>query len=111
MILRKAISRSMRVTDPQGTWESLNWINVIQVGRIVATLEGMSVAYDRQSLARTLERMGTDPDFANRRSRWMRVLIRFVVNLGIHRLTVFLPLAFHPIIDCRISKTANRTGE
>lgn len=104
IVFRKAIYQSSRVTDPQGTWESLNWINANRVSRIVASLEGMSAIFDRETLARTLERIGTDPVFANRRSKWLRHLVGFLVKLRIHRATVHMPLVMHPIIDCRICK-------
>ncbi len=110
IVFRKAIYQSTRVTDPRGTWESLNWINTNQVSRIVASLEGMSAIFDREALARTLERIGTDPVFASRRSKWLRRLVGFLVKLRIHRATVHIPLFMHPIIDCRICKAMTAEG-
>lgn len=105
IVLRRAIFQSKRVTDAGGTWASLNWINVVQVRRLVTRMAHMRIAFDRRAISRALERVRADPFFAQRRSAWMRAVIGLMVGLRIHRLTEWIPVSIHPIIDCRIWKT------
>lgn len=93
--------------DPAGTWRSLNWINTIQVRRIVGGLAGMKVTCSRNMLASTFERIATDPNFASRRSGFFRRVILTLVGLRVHRLLKFVPAFMQPIMDCRVDKLAN----
>lgn len=105
-ILGRKIFYSRRVSDPVGTWKSLNWINVIRIKRVVRRLSGIKVTFNRSMLASTLERVALDEEFAGRRSPAMRKLILMVVRLRIHLLLHLIPAAMQPIIDCRIEKIA-----
>ncbi|MEI7612353.1 MAG: methyltransferase domain-containing protein [Betaproteobacteria bacterium] len=104
MVFSEAILRSSRVTDPIGTWASLNWINVRQIQHIVDKTNGLTLRFDRDLIVHTLERVALDPDFAKRRSAWVRAVIGTIVKLGIHRFTRFVPALLQPIIDCRIKR-------
>jgi len=106
-ILRRKIFCSRSVSDPAGTWKSLNWINVIQIKRVVRRLSGLKVTFNRSMLASTLERIAFDAEFAGRRSPAIRGLILMLVRLRIHLLFSLIPSAIQPIMDCRIEKTAN----
>lgn len=106
-ILRRKIFCSQSVSDPAGTWKSLNWINVVQIKRVVRRLSGLKVTFNRSMLASTLERVALDTEFAGRRSSAMRGLILMLVRSRIHLLFSFIPSAMQPIMDCRIEKTAN----
>lgn len=98
------IFRSHRVPDPAGTWKSLNWINVVQVGRCVRRASGLRVTFNRSMLVTTLGRMVSDPSFAARRSPCVRRFLSGLVRLRMHYLLGFVPARFQPIIDCRVEK-------
>lgn len=105
-VFGRRIFESKNMPDPLGTWLSLNWINVLQVQRIAAKLEGISVNFNRSLLVDTLERVVSDPHFASRRSPAMRFAMSLLVRVGLHRLLRFLPALSQPIMDCRIQKTS-----
>lgn len=105
ILLGWAIFSTTRVTDPQGTWKSLNWISIFQVRKIIRHLTGVTAIFKKDILGQMLERIGTDPQFAQRRSAWMRRVIGVLVFFRFHRIvTALIPLLFYPIIDCRIRK-------
>ena len=95
---------SRRVTDPAGTWSSLNWITVPRVRRSVRGLPGMRVSFGRSLLVSTLERVVSDPAFAARRSPALRAALGGLVKLGIHRLFALVPAACQPLMDCSMHK-------
>ena len=105
---RGSIFNSKRVTDPQGTWSSLNWISIFQVRGVVRHLSGMTAIFGRDAFNQALERIGADDDFAQRRSSWMRKVIGVFVFFRVHRiLTRLIPLLFYPIMECCIRKVGN----
>jgi len=106
-LLGRRIFGSHRVPDPSGTWKSLNWINVVQLGRCARRLSGLRVTFNRAMLVSTLERIVSDPDFAARRSPSMRRFLSGLVCLRIHCLLGLVPAMLQPIIDCRIQKISN----
>ena len=103
-IFRKKIFENQAIFDPKGTWESLNWINVLQIKRNVKQLPVLSVSFNRKLLISTLNRIGTDIEFANRRSKWIRYCIKVLIKFRIHYLFGFIPALFRPIIDCKIQR-------
>lgn len=98
------IGVSKRVSDPLGTWESLNWISVYQIRKTVSRLKGFRLTFCPDQVVRTLERVGTDMEFASRRSASMRKIVNLSVRLGLHRLAGLIPTLFQPIIDCCVSR-------
>lgn len=106
-MLGQRIFGSRTVPDPVGTWKSLNWINIIQIKRVVRRLSGLKVTFSRSMLASTLERIALDKKFAGRRSPAIRNLILILVRLRIHFLFGLIPAAMQPIMDCRIDRTAD----
>lgn len=107
VLLGWKIFESQRVPDPSGTWKSLNWINVINVGRCVRGMSGFRVTFNRAMLVTTLERVTSDMDFAARRSPCMRSFLSSLVRFRIHYLLGFVPALLQPIIDCRIQKISD----
>ncbi len=105
-LLRKKIFDNPTMPDPAGTWQSLNWIDVIQVGKYVRRLPGIKLNFNRSTLVKSLERIASDPDFADRRSPAIRSLLIILVRLHMHYLFAFIPSVFQPIMDCRIEKIA-----
>lgn len=98
------IFTSKNMPDPAGTWQSLNWIGVLQVRRAAASLKGISTTFNRSLLVSTLERVAVDRDFASRRSPAMRSVLLWFVRLHLHQLFRFVPAVFQPIMDCRLQK-------
>jgi 2-polyprenyl-3-methyl-5-hydroxy-6-metoxy-1,4-benzoquinol methylase len=103
-MLGKKIFGSKKIADPAGTWQSLNWINVIQVRKIVQQLPGLKVIFNRCLLVVTIERIASDPDFASRRSSMIRIILLLLLKSQLHRLLQFVPAALQPIIDCKLQK-------
>jgi SAM-dependent methyltransferase len=103
-VFYRQIFRSKKMPDPAGTWQSLNWIGVLQVRRVAASLKGISTTFDRSFLVSTLERVAVDQSFASRRSPAMRSVLLWFVRLRLHQLLRFVPAVFQPIMDCRLQK-------
>ena len=105
-VLRERILGCTHMPDPAGTWRSLNWINVSQIRRVVRQVPGLRVEFDRTQLVSTLERMVSDPGFAARRSPLLRGVLGWLVRHGLHRLFALVPVIAQPIIDCRLTRSA-----
>lgn len=106
-VLWDKIFGSTTVPDPVGTWGSLNWINVVQIIRVVRRLSNLRATFNRSMLASTLERIALDSEFATRRSPAVQSLVLILVRWRIHLLFRFIPITIQPIMDCRIEKTAD----
>ena len=104
-LLRRQIFRNKNIPDPEGTWKSLNWIDVIQIRKGIKRLPELSVAFNRCLLASTLERVVFDKDFSRRRSKWVYVVVVALVQLRLHYIVGFLPAMLQPIIDCVVTRT------
>jgi SAM-dependent methyltransferase len=105
-MMGRKIFGSQTVRDPAGTWKSLNWINVVQIKRVVRRLSGFNVTFNRSMLASTLERIAVDTEFASRRSPILRSLISILVRLRIHFLFRLIPASMQPIMDCCVEKAS-----
>ena len=103
-VFYRRIFESQSMPDPAGAWQSLNWINVLQVRQVAAGLKGISAGFGRSLLVSTLERVADDPHFASRRSPAMRAILLWFVRTHLHQLFRFVPAAFQPIMDCRLEK-------
>ena len=101
---REKIYSSPVVVDPEGTWRTLNWINVMEVRRIVKQIPNLKIRFNRNLLSTTIARIVTDQEFAARRSPAIRALLTLFVWLKLHCLLVMIPLFCQPGIDCRIEK-------
>ncbi|MGG1944404.1 methyltransferase domain-containing protein [Trinickia sp. NRRL B-1857] len=106
-LMNRRIFGNQKLDDPVGTWQSLNWITVGQIVRAVGRHPELRVAFSRDLLTSTLERVTRDPEFAARRSAVVRNGIALLVRSGLHRLPAALPASMLPIIDCRIERPAN----
>lgn len=91
--------------DPTGTWQSLNWISVLQVSKLVRQMPELSVAFNKQFLVSTLARIAYDNEFSARRSKLMRALIRILLCFRLHYLAGLIPATIQPIIDCTLTRT------
>jgi hypothetical protein len=104
-LLKGQIFRNKNIPDPEGTWKSLNWIDVIQIRKGIKRLPELSVTFNRRLLASTLERVVFDKDFSMRRSKWVYVVIVALVQLRLHYVVGFVPATLQPIIDCAVTRT------
>ncbi len=106
-LMGRKIFGSQRVPNPFGVWKSINWINVLQVLRLVRRLSEFRVTFNRSMLVSTLGRIVSDPDFAARRSPGMRRFLSGLVRLRMHYLLGLVPAMLQPIIDCSIQKISD----
>jgi|SRR5215813_3436028 len=104
-LLKGQIFRNKNIPDPEGTWKSLNWIDVIQIRKGIKRLPELSVTFNRRLLVSTLERVVFDKDFSMRRSKWVYVVIVALVQLRLHYVVGFVPAMLQPIIDCAVTRT------
>ena len=93
--------RNHSMTDPIGTWGSLNWITVPQMRRI-AKQQHLTMDCNRRLFSEILERATQDASFASRRSRWMVTLIRALVRLRFHYIATLVPVRVQPAMDVRL---------
>nr|WHW29465.1 hypothetical protein [uncultured bacterium] len=103
-VFYRRIFMAKNMPDPVGTWQSLNWIGVLQVRRVAARLNGIKISFNRSLLVSTLERVVVDKEFASRRSPVIRRVLSLIVRLRLHHLFRFVPAALQPIMDCRLEK-------
>lgn len=92
------------LTDPWGTWQSLNWISVLKIQNIVNHLAHSRVKFRRDLVLKMFERVVYDAQFFKRRSSWMNAIIGGIVSLKLHKLTAYIPATAQPVIDCVIFK-------
>jgi SAM-dependent methyltransferase len=109
-VLHRKIHGRPGIADPAGLWESLNWINVSGLRRMAARMQELKMTFDTRLLAATFERIGSDPDFAARRSPLVRNAILWLVRLRLHRVLGWVPAAVQPIIDCRVERLSAPGG-
>ena len=103
-IFHEQIFDSVRVPDPVGTWNSLNWISVSSIRRFLRQQSDLKGTFNASLLVSTFERVLSDSAFAKRRSKWVTSIIITIVKLRLHHLLRFVPVSLQPIMDCRITK-------
>ena len=106
-LMGRRIRAYAAAADPEGLWQSLNWITVPAVARACRKLAGARAVFDTNILADALERVVFDPVFAARRPAWLRAIARGLVATRLHRLLALLPAFMQPIIDCRIERVGS----
>ncbi len=99
------IFRNNKVTNPEGVWNSLNWINGYQISKVIKHLPELKLSFNHNSFFYILERISFDKEFAARRSKWLRVGILALVRLRLHYLVRLVPAMFQPTIDCVVTRT------
>ncbi len=102
--MRRWISTSTRVYDPEGLWASLNWISVPQVRRAVRVLPYARIRFHHEILRDAFERVVDDEQFAARRSPWVRRIVALAVACGVHRALSVLPASLMPVMDCAVER-------
>lgn len=104
-VFARRIFGSSRVSDSRGVWNSLNWISVPMISRIVKTIPGVGVRFDRTIFSDALDRVVTDDHFASRRSMWVRIAAIFFVKTKLSKIFTWLPASLLPIVDCSVSRS------
>ncbi len=99
---RNRILNSRTVLDPQGTWQSLNWISVASVRRTCRRDLGIEPEFDRTVSYRFVRRAIDDPSFQRRHSRFLCALCASIDAIGASRLLTHLPAEAQPALSCRI---------
>lgn len=102
-LLRKKIY-GHAMLDPAGVWASLNWISVVCLQRMARRMRGLKITFSTSFFVATLERVASDPGFAQRRSPFTRNAILFLVRLRLHQLFRLMPAFLQPVMDCRVEK-------
>jgi hypothetical protein len=105
-----AIRNSSRVLDPEGTWDSLNWINLIAVRSAVRRMPFIKLSLNRDVLPLTLARAINDPVFASRLSPLVRRLAGWLVMSGAYRFVRWMPLEMQPLMDVTLTVPAAQPG-
>ena len=90
--------------DPAGLWKSLNWISVVSIRRMAKRLPSLDITFNTGFFVFTLERVASDPDFAQRRSTFMRKAILLLVKFRMHQLFRFMPAVVQPVMDCTVKR-------
>ena len=90
--------------DPKGTWESLNWITVSSVKKIIESQPYLTLKLHQSMLASMFARINTDKEFAKRRSPLVVKCIRMIVFLRLHLLLPIISASLQPVMDCVITK-------
>jgi SAM-dependent methyltransferase len=103
-IFKRHILNKPEVIDNKGLWKSLNWISPLQICKFTKKNKTIEVSYRKKILEDTLVRVLNDKLFSSRRSYWMRLLVKFMVLMGIHKIFSHIPLVFQPVLDCNIRK-------
>lgn len=104
-LMRGRIVRATSLGDPEGVWDSLNWITVPKVRRIAREERTLSISFSTGTFVRMLERAVSDAGFARRRSRWMVAGIRMLGSLRLLHLATLIPATCQPIMDVRLTRT------
>jgi 2-polyprenyl-3-methyl-5-hydroxy-6-metoxy-1,4-benzoquinol methylase len=104
-VLSRKIFGSSRVSDSRGVWDSLNWISVPMISRVVKSIPGVRAQFDRTIFSGALDRVVADDHFASRRSMWIRITAVFFVKTRLSKIFTWLPAWLLPIVDCSVSRS------
>jgi SAM-dependent methyltransferase len=103
-LMRARIYGNKVMDDPQGLWQSLNWIDVLKVRAFAAADDSLVLTFNKRTLAWMLARALSDEGFAKRRARWMVAGIRLLSTMGVLKLVAWVPALLQPIMDVRLTK-------
>jgi SAM-dependent methyltransferase len=96
----KRIARIEAQTDSAGLWKSINFISVPAL-KSHCGLRGIDVSFDRGVMARMLDRLDMDPEFAKRQSA-VAGIARVLRRLGAGWLLKRLPARFSPYMKAEV---------
>lgn len=103
-IFKTRIAKST-IPNPVNFWQDLSWPTQRKLRQKLDNL-GLVAEFSREATNHYINRALTDSKFIERKGRIIGNLIKCFALLTKY-LTQFIPLAFIPIIDCRISGTSD----
>lgn len=106
-VFKKKIFGNKKMSHPEETWKSLNWINTLQIRKIGWQFPELKTTFNRSLLVIAVERIASDPVFASRRSPLIKKILLFLMKYRLHKLLRFIPVELQPIIDCRLQKNTD----
>lgn len=101
-VFARHIERVETEIGAQGLWTSLNFITVPAVRQYCGT-HGLAVEFDTGVIARMLQRLDTDPEFARRQAAVAGVA-RLLRRIGVGWLLQRFPAAFSPYMKAVIRR-------
>ncbi|WP_026604257.1 class I SAM-dependent methyltransferase [Methylomonas sp. 11b] len=104
-VFLKSIRNRKDLQDPEGLWNSLNWITVPKIRNVVVKNKALKVYFGKKLFYRMLERLASDPIFSARRTPWMRQVLKMVVGSGLHKIAILIPPIVQPVIDCTLVRS------
>lgn len=103
-VMKSRILQSKAVVDPEGTWQSLNWITVSAVRRVCRERLRTEAKFNAGVLQVFLQRAMEDVQFQSRRGPLIRGVVAGLFRSRLISLTRLLPTAVLPVMDCTISR-------
>ena len=88
--------------DPEGLWDSLNWISVRKIRRWARCQSNISIQFSNRALEMYVTRSQTDPIFVERHKNLARISKPITKVLLI--ISRFFPKSVSPFIDVKITK-------
>lgn len=110
-LLHRKIYAHPTMPDPAGVWKSLNWITVPGIRRMAKRMPELKINFNTDFFVSTLERIASDPSFAERRSPLVRRIILLLVKFRLHQSFRFLPAAIQPVMDCSVESLARDSAQ
>ncbi len=103
-LARRWIARADRpeLTDPEGTWRSLNWITTTTIRRALRGRRDAVARFDRRGVLLYLERAGGDETFLTRKGKGFTLVTRVARRVGMGVVVRVMPTAVLPVIDCHV---------
>lgn len=105
LVFARRIAASKRVPFPRETWDSLNWITVSEVRRVLARVGCARPEFHRLAAFDAVERVFRDEVFRARRSAWLVLALDSARRMGLVRALRQLPPVLSPVLDVRAVKT------
>jgi SAM-dependent methyltransferase len=104
-LFRRRILNSRTVIDPEGTWQSLNWISVGAVRRACRRELGVEPEFDRHVCYSFVRRAIDDPSFQRRHSPVLRSVCAALDSVGATKALKWLPVDIQPALSCRVRRS------
>ncbi|MDD2834165.1 MAG: methyltransferase domain-containing protein [Methylotenera sp.] len=104
-IFSKRIYSCKNILDPQGLWDSINWITVPKLRSFAKNNSVISLKLRTDLFNEMINRTIGDEEFSKRRSPFIKRLLSLVIKLKVNRVVQHIPAIFQPVIDCSFIKS------
>ncbi len=101
-LIRNSAIKASKASDPEGLWNSLNWITQRQVRLWAKKRNNVSIAFSNRALQMYLTRAQNDPIFVERHKVISAVSMK--INPLLLVISKFVPKSISPFIDVKITK-------